>query len=247
VLVFDDITPVVQAQRDAAWSEVARRLAHEIKNPLTPIQLSAERVRYKYLDQMQGKDRETLDRLTRTIVQQVEALKSMVNAFSEYARSPAMKPRILSLNAVVEDVCELYKSPDGPSPLRLDLAQGLPQVSADADRIRQVLHNLIKNAMEAVPEGNVDVSTRLDDDGMVCLEVRDRGPGFPEQLAPRIFEPYVTSKTRGSGLGLAIVKRIAEEHGGTAQACNAPDGGARVVVCLPRAGSVSGELTQEAV
>jgi PAS domain S-box-containing protein len=247
LLVFDDITAVVQAQRDAAWSEVARRLAHEIKNPLTPIQLSAERLRYKYLARMSGKDHETLDRLTRTIVQQVEALKNMVNAFSDYARSPAMTPRPIAVNALVEDVCELYKRPDGPEAVRLELGEGLPEVRADADRLRQILHNLVKNAMEAAPDATVVIATEVDAQNMLCLRVTDQGPGFPADLARRVFEPYVTSKTRGSGLGLAIVKRIAEEHGGSVSAYNVPGGGACVAVRLPVSSSAAPELAQEAV
>jgi len=234
VLVFDDITALVQAQREAAWSEVARRLAHEIKNPLTPIQLSAERVRHKYLGRMEGDDRETLDRLTRTIVHQVEALKTMVNAFSEYARSPVMQPRLLDINDLVRDLAELYR--DETAGVRVSVRAGtaLPRVEADPDRLRQVLHNLIKNALEADTGTRINVTTRRSADGdAVELEVRDNGPGFPADLVPRIFEPYVTSKSRGSGLGLAIVKKIAEEHGGSVRAENAQGGGARVVVSLP--------------
>jgi nitrogen fixation/metabolism regulation signal transduction histidine kinase len=234
VLVFDDITTLVQAQREAAWSEVARRLAHEIKNPLTPIQLSAERVRHKYLARMEGDERETLDRLTRTIVHQVEAMKSMVNAFSEYARSPRMQARPLDLNDLVRDVAELYKDDAGAERIEVLAGEPLARVAADPDRLRQVLHNLIKNALEADSGTRVSVRTATSADGTaVELEVRDNGPGFPQELVPRIFEPYVTSKARGSGLGLAIVKKIAEEHGGSVSAGNVPDGGARVVVSLP--------------
>ncbi len=234
VLVFDDITALVQAQREAAWSEVARRLAHEIKNPLTPIQLSAERVRHKYLERMQGAERETLDRLTRTIVQQVEAMKTMVNAFSEYARSPVMQPRRLDINDLVRDVAELYRDDNTGDRVTVRAGAALPRVEADPDRLRQVLHNLIKNALEAGTAVRVTLTTRRSPDGdAVELEVSDNGPGFPAELVPRIFEPYVTSKARGSGLGLAIVKKIAEEHGGGVRAENLQAGGARVVVVLP--------------
>ena len=234
VLVFDDITALVQAQREAAWSEVARRLAHEIKNPLTPIQLSAERVRHKYLERMQGAERETLDRLTRTIVQQVEAMKTMVNAFSEYARSPVMQPRRLDINDLVRDVAELYRDDTTGDRVTVRAGSALPRVEADPDRLRQVLHNLIKNALEAGTAVRVTLTTRRSPDGdAVELEVSDNGPGFPAELVPRIFEPYVTSKARGSGLGLAIVKKIAEEHGGGVRAENLQAGGARVVVALP--------------
>ncbi len=235
VLVFDDITALVQAQREAAWSEVARRLAHEIKNPLTPIQLSAERVRHKFLERMAGTERESLDRLTRTIVQQVEAMKTMVNAFSEYARTPAMQPRRLSINELVSDVCELYRAGPGGRRVETALSPAVQRVEADPDRLRQILHNLIKNALEAAPDTRVTVSTRDAAGDTVELEVSDDGPGFPPDMVTRVFEPYVTSKAKGSGLGLAIVKKIAEEHGGGVSAGNRDEGGARVVVTLPAA------------
>ena len=250
VLVFDDITALVQAQREAAWSEVARRLAHEIKNPLTPIQLSAERVRHKYLGAMEGAERDTLDRLTRTIVHQVEALKNMVNAFSEYARSPVMQPRRLSVNELVRDVAELYQGGSQTlTRLHTRLAEDLPRVDADPDRLRQILHNLIKNALESAPESRVMITTRAAAaEPAIELEVSDNGPGFPPDLVARIFEPYVTSKARGSGLGLAIVKKIAEEHGGRVHAGNAEGGGARVTVVLPAEPvAEAGTLTREAV
>jgi PAS domain S-box-containing protein len=247
VLVFDDITALVQAQREAAWSEVARRLAHEIKNPLTPIQLSAERVRHKFLARMDGEERDTLDRLTRTIVQQVESLKTMVNAFSEYARSPTMQPRRLSINELVRDVTELYRGAAVGSRLETRLDLEAAWVDADPDRLRQVLHNLIKNALESAPDIQVTVSTRNSQiDHMVELEVRDNGPGFPPDLVTRIFEPYVTSKSKGSGLGLAIVRKIAEEHGGSVQARNPLSGGACVVVTLPAAAAGSNAVEREA-
>jgi PAS domain S-box-containing protein len=234
VLVFDDITALVRAQRESAWSEVARRLAHEIKNPLTPIQLSAERVRHKYLDSMTGKDRETLDRLTRTIVQQVEAMKTMVDAFSDYARSPATKPRRIALNDLVSDVCELYGSAADGQRLSMKLDKDLAEIDADPDQMRQILHNLIKNALEASANTEITVITRNTmATSMVELEVLDSGPGFPQPLLARIFEPYVTSKTKGSGLGLAIVRKIVEEHGGTVHADNPAGGGARVIIALP--------------
>jgi len=234
VLVFDDISALVRAQRESAWSEVARRLAHEIKNPLTPIQLSAERVRHKYLDSMTGKDHETLDRLTRTIVQQVEAMKTMVDAFSDYARSPAIKPRRIALNDLVDDVCELYRSAADGDRLSVQLDPELADIDADADQLRQILHNLIKNALEVSTDTSIVVSTRnTANASIVELEVSDDGPGFPRDLMARIFEPYVTSKPKGSGLGLAIVRKIVEEHGGTVYAANAAGGGARVVIALP--------------
>ena len=247
LLVFDDITALVRAQREVARSEVARRLAHEIKNPLTPIQLSAERLRHKYLERMHGDDRDTLDRLTRTIVQQVEAMKGMVNAFSDYARTPVMQVASVSLNNLVQDVVELYRNDDQHLDLKLELDPALPDIQADENRLRQILHNLIKNAFEASDNHQVLISThyhadthRGDDHERpllppVELRVRDRGPGFPPDFIPRAFDPYVTTKTRGSGLGLAIVKKIVEEHGGAVQAMNASEGpaGAIVKINLP--------------
>lgn len=239
VLVFDELTQLIQAQRDAAWGEVARRLAHEIKNPLTPIQLAAERLRHKFLERLAPADAEMLERSTRTIVQQVEAMQSMVNAFSEYARAPEMEVSRFSLNALVAEVADLYREREMTAGLTLDLDAALPQIEADAGRIRQMLHNLIKNAVEAL-EGRdspaVHVTTRLRKDGEVPIAevtVEDNGPGFSPEVLTRPFEPYVTSKPKGTGLGLAIVKKLAEEHGGTLHAENRPEGGARVSVRLP--------------
>ena len=239
VVVFDDVTALIQAQRNAAWSEVARRLAHEIKNPLTPIQLSAERLRHKYLPKVRGADAEQMDRLTRTIVQQVESLKEMVNAFSDYARTPVMHPASVDLNALVLDVVELYRTASPAVRFETRLGQPLAPVHADPNRLRQLLHNLVKNAVEACSDGGdprVRVETRLDgaaDGAMVELSVHDSGAGFPGGDVTRIFDPYVTSKPRGTGLGLAIVKKIVEEHGGAVSGGNAPEGGARLAVRLP--------------
>ena len=239
VVVFDDVTKLIQAQRNAAWSEVARRLAHEIKNPLTPIQLSAERLRHKYLRKVRGTDAEQMDRLTRTIVQQVESMKEMVNAFSDYARTPVMHPASVDLNALVLDVVELYRTASPAVHFETSLGQPLVPVHADPNRLRQLLHNLVKNAVEACSDGGeprVRVETRLDgasDGTMVELSVHDSGTGFLDDDVDRVFDPYVTSKPRGTGLGLAIVKKIVEEHGGAVSAGNAPGGGARIAVRLP--------------
>ncbi|HHB12055.1 MAG TPA: HAMP domain-containing protein, partial [Chromatiales bacterium] len=239
VIVFDDVTALIQAQRDAAWAEVARRLAHEIKNPLTPIQLSAERLRRKLLGKLGAEEARILDRATQTIVAQVEAMKSMVNAFGEYARQPRGEVGMVDVNQLVRDVAELYRANAAGARLELDLAPELPKVRADADRLRQVLHNLFNNALEALGErgdGWVRVVTRGSADGeAVEVEVSDNGPGIPEEMLERLFEPYVTSKSRGTGLGLAIVKKIVEEHGGTVWAENRPEGGARLVIRLPAA------------
>ncbi len=241
VVVFDDITALVQAQREAAWSEVARRLAHEIKNPLTPIQLSAERLRHRFLSTLPQEDAAILDRSTWTIVQQVEALKAMVRAFADYATTPAADFAVVDLNALVREVVDLYDTGDAPR-VALELAAELPPVDADRARLRQVLHNLIKNAFEAQAgtesTGPVTVTTRLvegdeHDRQAVELQVSDAGPGIPEQMIDRLFEPYMTGKSRGSGLGLSIVRRIVEEHGGSIEVGNRPEGGASIHVRLP--------------
>ena len=240
VIVFDDVTEFIQAQRSAAWSEVARRLAHEIKNPLTPIQLAAERLRDKYLHKVQSIDAAQMDRLTRIIVQQVESMKEMVNAFSDYARMPALRPRPIDLNALVLDVVELYHTASPSVRFKTSLDRTIAPVHADPDRLRQVLHNLLKNAVEACGDRAapwIVAETRGSggrDDAMVELSVHDSGDGFQEDdHVDRNFEPYVTSKPRGTGLGLAIAKKIVEEHGGAISGCNAPEGGARVTVVLP--------------
>ena len=244
VVVFDDVTALIQAQRDAAWGEVARRMAHEIKNPLTPIQLAAERIRHKFLRALPEDERQTLDRATRTIVEQVEALKAMVNAFSDYARPAPMQSRPLDLNNLIRDVAELYRNERAPEAggapaLALELDPELPWITADAGRLRQVLHNLLLNARDALaatarPE--IRLGTRLVRDGergYAEFRVQDNGPGFPPAMLERLFEPYVTSKEKGTGLGLAIVKRVVEEHGGGIRAENPAQGGACVTIRLP--------------
>ena len=245
VIVFDDITALLQAQRDAAWGEVARRLAHEIKNPLTPIQLSAERMQRKFHASMSPEDAQLLRRSTDTIVQQVETMKQMVNAFSEYARAPDIKVTGFSLNDLIAEVVELYRSPDSRVQIRLNLDPQLGIIEADRGRVRQILNNLLVNALEALEgydpsdkKGIVDISTRLlqgqsPEWAHGVVTVCDNGPGFPRELIGRVFDPYVTSKPRGTGLGLAIVKKIVEEHGGRIDADNRPEGGASVRVTLP--------------
>jgi nitrogen fixation/metabolism regulation signal transduction histidine kinase len=239
VVVFDDITTLIRAQRDAAWSEVARRLAHEIKNPLTPIQLSAERLRRKLLPNLQSDEAKVVDRSTRTIVQQVESMKTMVNAFSDYARPPSMSIEPLNLNELIADVVELYRSNTILARLELDLCEEAAYIEADSVRIRQLLHNLIKNSLEAlegVEQAVVTIQTRCGQESantrFVDIVISDSGPGFPAQLMDHIFEPYVTNKPKGNGLGLAIVKKIVEEHGGMVKVENAPQGGARVLIRL---------------
>jgi PAS domain S-box-containing protein len=239
VLVFDDITTLLQAQRDAAWGEVARRLAHEIKNPLTPIQLSAERMRRKFLGSMNAQDAQILERATHTIVAQVDAMKQMVNAFSEYARAPDMHFSRFDLNQLITEVVDLYRVQDSAAEMKLQLNPSLPLISADRIRIRQILNNLATNSLEAL-EGRVGAQivfeTQLVDDAQkqgLAIVVTDNGPGFQRDLIGTVFDPYVTSKPKGTGLGLAIVKKIVEEHGGRIEADNQRTGGARVRILLP--------------
>ena len=242
VVVFDDITTLIQAQRDAAWAEVARRLAHEIKNPLTPIQLAAERIRHKCMDRLTAAPRETLDRATRIIVQQVEAMKTMVNAFADYARPVQILPQSTDLNVLVRDVTELYLGRPDTVRIDLDLDADLPPAHADPDGLRQVLHNLLLNAHEALaatPHPKIGICTRrVLRDGQLFIEMRisDNGPGFAHAVRDRLFEPYVTTKGKGTGLGLAIVKKIVEEHGGMIAAENLDGSGSCLVVWLPVGG-----------
>lgn len=232
VLVLDDVTQLIQAQRDAAWGEAARRMAHEIKNPLTPIQLSAERLEAKLADKLEGAARDTLIRATATIVGQVAAMKGLVDAFAQYARLPSPRIERLDINDLVQRVLGLY---EGGVALEQELAEDLPPVAGDPSLLGQVLVNLVKNAQEAL-EQTVDplilVSTSRHG-SQVSLCVRDNGPGFPEELRGRMFEPYVTSKPKGTGLGLPVVKKIVEEHHGTIAVDNPESGGVRVCVSLP--------------
>jgi len=238
IIVFDDVTELLVAQREAAWGEVARRLAHEIKNPLTPIRLAAERIRRRYLPTMAQEDGQVLDRSTHTIVQQVEAMRDMVNAFSEYARAPAVAIARVDLGQLVREVAWLYRAQDGQPVVKLELEEGL-EVEADAVRVRQLLHNLIRNAQEALEgqaDGVIEIGARSVSGGerpFVEISVADNGPGIEADVLTRLFEPYVTSKKKGTGLGLAIVKKLVEEHGGTVVAENLPERGARLAVRLP--------------
>jgi nitrogen fixation/metabolism regulation signal transduction histidine kinase len=233
VLVFDDVTKLIDAERNAAWSEVARRLAHEIKNPLTPIQLSAERIARKLDGRLQPADAEFVVRATQTIVNQVAAMKSMVDAFAGYARMPRAKIEALDLNALVHEVLALY---DGKAlGLQLHLDADLPRIAGDSTLLRQVIHNLLQNAQDALSghsNPRVDISTHLINHA-VCLTVKDNGAGFPEHLMTRLFEPYATTKAKGTGLGLAIVKKIVEEHQGKIQIENRKSGGAAIRIALP--------------
>lgn len=239
VIVFDDITALLQAQRDAAWGEVARRLAHEIKNPLTPIQLSAERLRRKYLHTMDKEEAQILDRATHTIVQQVEAMKEMVNAFSDYARAPDMDISRFDLDRLAHEIVDLYRIQESDVEIVLTSDPTMEMFEADMGRVRQILHNLIRNAVEALENtegGRIDVqvgAAEIDGLQMVQIRVEDNGPGFKSGSVSQIFDPYVTTKPRGTGLGLAIVKKLVEEHVGTIRAGNRTEGGAMISIRLP--------------
>jgi len=239
VIVFDDITALLQAQRDAAWGEVARRLAHEIKNPLTPIQLSAERMRRKYLDTMSEDEGQILDRATHTIVQQVEAMKEMVNAFSDYARAPDIDVGMFDMDKLVHEVVDLYRAQESGIDITLMSDPSMPMIEADIGRVRQILHNLVRNATEALEnmhDGRIDVHVSVSEiNGIdfVQIRVEDNGPGFEEGSLNQVFDPYVTTKPKGTGLGLAIVKKLVEEHIGSIRAYNHAEGGAVISIRLP--------------
>jgi len=230
LMVFDDITEIVSAQRNAAWAEVARRVAHEIKNPLTPIQLSAERLQHKLEAKLEPPDQQMLVRSVATIVSQVQAMKQLVNEFRDYARLPSAKLEALDLNALVQEVLMLYGTAQENQQLHAELGPDLSLLAGDASQLRQVIHNLVQNALDAISErhdGHVLVRTeRLHNEGSevdtVRLIVQDNGPGFTEKVLQRAFEPYVTTKARGTGLGLAVVKKIVEEHGARIRVRNLP-------------------------
>jgi nitrogen fixation/metabolism regulation signal transduction histidine kinase len=228
LMVFDDISEVVSAQRSQAWSEVARRLAHEIKNPLTPIQLSAERIQHKLEAKLEGADQAMLVRSVATIVNQVQAMKTLVNEFRDYARLPAAQLKPLDLNALVAEVLGLYATAQESGRLHADLGAEVPAIIGDGTQLRQVIHNLVQNALDAVAErsdGRVRVTTEVVRNELgalraVRLQVIDNGPGFPDKVLKRAFEPYVTTKSKGTGLGLAVVKKIADEHGARVRIAN---------------------------
>jgi len=248
IVVFDDISDVISAQRSVAWGEVARRLAHEIKNPLTPIQLSAERLQMKLEDKLDAGDAALLARATSTIVNQVDAMKRMVDDFRDYARTPPAVLEPLDLNALIGQILNLYLAEDASDIIHAALAPNLPQVMGDATQLRQVIHNLLQNAQDALadrgpdaPPPRIDIATETihytGADGAAGIAVRlaimDNGPGFAPKILARAFEPYVTSKARGTGLGLPMVKKIVDEHGGRIDIQNRPDGsGASVFILL---------------
>ncbi|HLS41681.1 MAG TPA: ATP-binding protein [Paenalcaligenes sp.] len=267
LVVFDDISDIISANRLVAWGEVARRLAHEIKNPLTPIQLSAERLALKLADKLEGKDADMLTRSTNTIVNQVSSLKKMVDDFREYARTPPAQMHPLDLNALISEVLTLYgwdpvdgvvRDSNLSVKLQVKLEPELPLVEGDSTQLRQIIHNLLSNATDAATQGRdmheacIDVQTTSmieGDDGNVHairLVVSDNGPGFDEKLLSRVFEPYVTTKSTGTGLGLAIVKKIIEEHGGKIDVSNRREGGARISILLTRLAKNSISLEKSA-
>ena len=248
MVVFDDITNIISAQRSIAWGEVGRRLAHEIKNPLTPIQLSAERLQMKLQDKLSESDVLILTKSTTTIVNQVSSMKRMVDDFRDYARTPPALLTPLNLNGLIDEVMNLYIGGDGADVIRMKLSPDLPTIMGDATQLRQVIHNLLQNAQDAVNEhhGNssekqIDVITEVvhyvNSEGKTqtaaSLSIIDNGVGFSSKILARAFEPYATSKPRGTGLGLAVVKKILEEHGGRVDIKNRTDGnGAKVAILL---------------
>ena len=240
VVVFDDITLQLQSQRDAAWGEVARRLAHEIKNPLTPIQLSAERLRQKYLKTMTSKDGEILDRSTHIIVEQVAAMRDMVNAFSDYARAPDMEISTFDIKILIDEVIDLYKEQEARIKILFSVNSIIEDFDADPGRIRQMMHNLIRNSIEAIDvreSGFIKINVNLlkiKQTEMIEILVEDNGGGFEAESLGQIFDPYVTSKPKGTGLGLAIVKKLVEEHMGSITAENTKNNGALIRILLPK-------------
>jgi nitrogen fixation/metabolism regulation signal transduction histidine kinase len=246
LLVFDDISEIVSAQRAQAWGEVARRLAHEIKNPLTPIQLSAERLEIKLSGKLEAPEQAILNKSVKTIVDQVDAMKRLVNEFRDYARLPAAEFKPVDINGLVQDVAHLYEAEAQGVPVLLELDAHCPAVRGDAQQLRQVIHNLLQNAQDAsetqtaegASPGPVVIRTVWQEaKGRVRLSVLDQGPGFMEAILKRAFEPYVTTKVKGTGLGLAVVKKIADEHGSRVDIANrVVEGqvvGAQVSLSLP--------------
>lgn len=236
IIVIDDITELVQAQVHAAWSDVARRLAHEIKNPLTPIQLSAERLNFKLGRRLENEDRELLDRLTQTIIEQVSTMQTLVQAFSDYANTPEVKLQRTELCSLIQGITEMYQDPSAKWQVISHIDQNCPLVLADKSRLRQLFHNLIKNALEACEELNapkVQLSAEVMDSEHLEIRVCDNGPGIPQEAQNWIFEPYATDKPKGTGLGLAIVRKIVDEHHGQIRVKTSPAEGTCFIITLP--------------
>lgn len=235
VLVIDDITELVQAQLHKAWSDVARRLAHEIKNPLTPIQLSAERLNFKLSKTLIGDELSLLNRMTQTIIDQVAAMQKLVQAFSDYAHSPEVSLQPTQLNRLIHSIAEMYQNPAAKWQLELNLVESEPTVMADSSRLRQLFHNLIKNAIEACEEVDkplIAIKSALRDDTLE-IQICDNGKGMPEEAQNWIFEPYATDKPKGTGLGLAIVRKIVDEHRGWISVKTSPNQGTCFIITLP--------------
>jgi nitrogen fixation/metabolism regulation signal transduction histidine kinase len=232
VVVFDDITRLIEAQRTAAWAEIARRLAHEIKNPLTPIQLSAERLAVKLSSGLDDVKQQMLERSIQTIVNQVEAVKNLVNAFRDYARLPVPTLAPLDLGGLIREILVLYENT--PAKIDLQIPADLPQVMGDASQIRQIIHNVLQNALDALTDqANAEIVLELRDEGdWVLLSCQDNGPGFPPEVLARSFEPYFTTKAKGTGLGLTMIKKIVTEHGGNVKIANRDGGGAGLRIHL---------------
>ena len=240
VIVIDDITDLLQAQLNAAWSDVARRLAHEIKNPLTPIQLSAERLNYKLHDKLEHKDQALLARLTNTITDQVASMQALVEAFSDYANTPEVQTRKLNINSLIADIVLMYQSRQSNWSIKHQLDANCPIIMADASRLRQLFHNLIKNAIEACEDAQLEEKARISlttqctkDLSQLTITLCDNGPGIGEEAQNWIFEPYATDKPKGSGLGLAIVRKIVEEHSGNIRLESPPEGGTCFIIEIP--------------
>lgn len=240
IIVIDDITALVQGQKTAAWSEMARRLAHEIKNPLTPIQLATERLRHKYLGGMKADDTDTFDRLTNTIIQQVETMKDMVNSFSDFSSTPEINLQLTDINAVLQEVADLYSNLNRNAKINTRFSSDIPPVPVDRGRMRQVFNNLLKNAFDACEKCNIfrlDISTGMvkqEDEEFVEIRIKDSGSGIPQDIMEKMFDPYSTTKTKGTGLGLAIVKKIVDEHKGSVTLINNEgEPGACAIIRIP--------------
>jgi len=235
VIIINDISKLNRAQKKAAWGEVAVRMAHEIKNPLTPILLSAQRLRNLFLEKLEKKDAAIIDKTTQTIMDQVASMDSMVSAFANYANTPEIQKTSSSLNMLINKSASLYDNHDGVR-VDLDLSGDLPKLQLDQDAISRVLINLIKNAIEA-KQGKTLLSINIkstlkEKDSLVQLTITDDGKGFPSDIIDQVFEPYITTKKKSGGLGLAIVQNIIEQHDGQIFASNVKPHGARVTIEL---------------
>ena len=240
IVVFDEITALIQGQRDAAWSEVARRLAHEIKNPLTPIQLAAERLRSKYLSSLDANNVETLDRMTNTIIQQVETMKDMVNDFSDYARPAEFKEEEIEIINLLQEGVDLFSNMNCGNKIEMDIKTNLPKIHGDEKKLRRVLNNVLTNAVDANSIGDHNLlkisakTVNIEDNEIIEIRVIDSGPGIDPLVENNLLEPYITTKEKGTGLGLAIVKKIIDEHSGTFWLeNNKEEDGACAVIRLP--------------